>query len=327
MPDPAQRLGPVATPPASPAAGNEPDAAILIVNYCTPDLVECCLESVHATSGDLKFETVIVDNASNDGSAERLRRSQPQAKVVEMPVNGGFAAGVNAGFRNSSTDPVILLNPDTEVRPEALRALLAHLVEHPRTGVLAPLLEGPDGRLAPNAYRRFPTLFAVTVAFCVPILYALEYAPALHPDAFSPAALEAGRRPAWVSGAAMSVRRRAYEQAGPFDEGFFLYFEESEWQSRVSRLGWDIEIVPEARVCHLMRGGGLEALVPSPHYLTSALRYLRLRGVPELVSRPLFGLSLASSWLTLRLIALLPAKRARARWQARAYASLLREVL
>ncbi len=303
------------------------DATVLVVNYRTPELVERCLASVRASAGELQLETVIVDNASGDGSVERLRHSQPQAVVVEMPSNGGFAVGVNAGFRHSHADPVILLNPDTEVGLNVIGALLERLREHPRTGVVAPLLEGPNGRLAPNAYRRFPTLYAVTVAFCVPILYALEHAPALHPDALPPAALEAGRVPAWVSGAAMAIRRDAYEQAGPFDEGFFLYFEESEWQSRVSRLGWGVEIVPEARVRHLMRGGGLESLVPSPHYLASALRYLRLRGVPELVSRSLFGLSLASSWLTLRLIALLPAKRARARWQASAYASLLRDVL
>ncbi|HXW59673.1 MAG TPA: glycosyltransferase family 2 protein [Solirubrobacteraceae bacterium] len=306
---------------------SEPDAAVVVVNYRAAALTERCLASVHADGGELTLEEVIVDNGSGDGSVERLRAALPAARVIALPDNRGFAAGVNAAFAHTSAAVVLLLNPDTEVRPGALVALFERLREHPRSGVLAPLLEGPDGRLAPNAYRRFPTLFAVTIALCVPILYALEHAPALHPDAFSPAALDAGRRPAWVSGAAMAVRRTAYDQAGPLDEGFFLYFEEAEWQSRVARAGWDIEIVPHARVRHLMRGGGKEALVPSPHYLASALRYLRLGGVSELVARPLFALSLASSWLTLRLIALLPAKRVRARWQASAYASLLREVL
>lgn len=297
------------------------DAAILLVNHRTPELVERCLASVEATRGELQLETTIVDNGSDDGSVERLRAALPSALVLALPANRGFATGVNAGLRHSHAEIAVVLNPDTELRPGALRALVDRLHEHPHAGVVAPLLEDACGRLAPSGYRRFPGLFTLAVELCVPLGYALVRAPALHPYAMSAAALRAGRRPAHVYGAVLAIRRSAYEQAGPLDEGFFLYLEETEWQGRVARCGWAIEIVPSARALHLVRGGDT-ALAPSPYFVHSAVRYLRLRGVPALVSRVVLALALASSWVTLCLIALLPSKRATAIHQARAYRSL-----
>jgi N-acetylglucosaminyl-diphospho-decaprenol L-rhamnosyltransferase len=300
------------------------DAAVVVVNHRTPELVERCLQSVQASGAELKLEIVVIDNASGDGSVERLRAGTT-ARVIAMPDNRGFAAGVNAGFAHTSAAIVIVLNPDTEVRPGALQELVAHLRAQPRVGVAAPLLEDGEGRLAPNGYRRFPGLFTLAIDLCIPFGYALAllHAPALHPYVMSPAALRSGQRSAWVCGAALAIRRAAYEQAGPLDEGFFLYFEETEWQQRVARTGWGIEIVPQARVSHLVRGGGDEAILHSPHFVVSALRYLSMQGVPLIVSRAVLSISLALSSAATGLIALLPAKRARASMQARAYRELL----
>jgi N-acetylglucosaminyl-diphospho-decaprenol L-rhamnosyltransferase len=301
------------------------DAAVVVVNYRTPELVEQCLESVRAASGELSLQTVVVDNASDDGSVERLRAALPWARVVAMDENRGFAAGVNAGFRHTTAGAVIVLNPDTELLGGALIELLEHLQRRPGVGVVAPLLQDADGRLAPNGYRRFPGLLTLGMDLCLPFGYALAHAPSLHPYAMSPAALQAGERPAHVCGAAMAIRRTAYAQAGPLDEGFFLYLEETEWQRRIAATGWAIEVLPAARVCHLERGGGAQA--PSPHFVGGALRYLHLRGVPTPVSRVVLSLALAISWATLRLIACLPAKRVTATGQARVYRVLLQRAL
>lgn len=312
-------------PDAAPTA--DADAAIVIVNYRSPELVERCCAAVQASGEGLRLEIVVIDNASEDGSVERLRKALPSASLIAMPTNGGFASGVNAGFRNSTAETVVVLNPDAEMQDDALRVLTARLQECQNVGVAAPLLEGPDGRVAPNGYRRFPGLAMVAIDMCVPFGYALEHAPSLHPYVMSPGALLAGRKPAWVCGAAMAIRRSAYERAGGFDERFFLYFEETEWQQRVRALGWDIEVVPTARARHLIRGGGELALSPSPHFVTSAMRYLRLGGMPVSISRAVISLALASSYLALIGIACLPAKRAKALLQARAYRSLLAQAL
>lgn len=316
----------IAADPGGPGAGS-PDAAIVIVNYRSAALVERCLRSVSAGSGSLRLEVVVVDNDSRDGSVERLRAALPTAAVVAMPDNGGFAVGVNAGFRHSHAELVILLNPDTEVNEGALPALVERLREHRRTGVVAPLLEDGEGNLVANGYRRFPGLLTLALDLCLPFGYAFAYAPRLHPYAIAPAALRAGVQPVHVCGAALAIRREAYERVGPFDESFFLYLEETEWQRRVARAGWAIELEPAARVRHLVRGGGEEALVPSLHFVTGALRYLRMQHVPPILARAVFALALVLSWVALRLIACVPSKRARATQQARAYGALLRVAL
>lgn len=300
------------------------DAAVVVVNYETPALVEQCLTSVRASSGRLRLDAVVVDNASTDGSVERLRDALPAARVIAMPENRGFAAGVNAGFLHTTAELVIVLNPDTEVRPGAVQALLELMREHPRSGVVAPLLEDADGVLTPSAYRRFPNLLTLGIETCVPVSYLLAYAPWLHTYALSAAALRAGGPVAHVCGAAMAIRRRAYVQAGPLDERFFMYLEETEWQRRVAGRGWAIELEPAARVCHLVRGGGEAALVPPLYGVNSALRYLRMQGVPTVISRAVLAAAFISSWITLRLIACVPGKRAKAVGQARAYRALLR---
>jgi GT2 family glycosyltransferase len=190
--------------------------------------------------------------------------------------------------------------------------------------VVAPLLEDGDGALAPSGYRRFPNLMTLSLEMCVPLSYLLAYLPALHPYALSPAALREGGRVAHVCGAAMAIRRAAYLQAGPLDEDFFLYLEETEWQRRVAAHGWAIELEPAATVCHLVRGGGEAALVPPAYGVRSALRYLRMQGVPTALSQTVLAVAFVASWITLRLIACVPGKRAKAARQARAYRDLLR---
>lgn len=301
--------------------------SVVIVNYRSPELVMRCVRSIRDAAPELDLQIIVVDNGSQDGSPERLRAELPGTTVLACAENRGFAAGANTGMRASEAELVVLLNPDTEVCPGALSALVEHLRERPRTGVAAPLLENDDGSLQVSGYRRFPGPFTLFVELCVPIGYALVRAPRLHPYAMSPAAIVAGERAAHVSGAALAIRRSAYEQAGPLDEGFFLYLEETEWQRRLGCAGWAIEFVPHARVRHLVRGGGQAALAPSRHFVASALRYMRLQGMNSLLARLTLSLALALSWVTLRTIAVLPSKRAHARLQARAYRSLFIQAL
>jgi N-acetylglucosaminyl-diphospho-decaprenol L-rhamnosyltransferase len=302
----------------------DPDAALVIVNYRTPALVERCVETVRAADPDLRLETVIVDNASRDGSAERLSASLPGVRVIAMAENRGFAAGVNEGFRDTQAELVIVLNPDTEVSSGALTALVDRLRAQPQVGLAAPMLEGPDGELQPSGYLRFPNLLTLSLEICVPLSYVLSYVPKLHPYALSPEALAGGGRVEHVTGAAMAIRRGAYEDVGPLDESFFMYLEETEWQLRLRKRGWLVELEPAARVCHLVRGGGEEALTPPLQGVSSAVRYLEMQGVPRVISKLVLAAAIVSSWITLRLIACLPGKRSKAAGQARAYRQLLR---
>jgi N-acetylglucosaminyl-diphospho-decaprenol L-rhamnosyltransferase len=303
------------------------ELAIVIVNYRTGDDLIRALDSVDATADGLELEKVVVDNASGDGSAEMIESARPDVRMVRNDSNRGFAAGVNEGFRASSAPFVLVLNPDTVVEPGALRALVEHLRSNPETGVAAPLLFHTDGSPQPNGYRRFPNLVTLFADFCVPFWFANELLHVPSPHSYPPQTLATGPRVAHALGAALAVRREAYSAAGPFDEGFFLYLEETEWQERVGKAGWAVDIVPSARIVHSVRGGGESAELPSDHYLDSAHRWFALHGVPAWrVTLVLLAATLLSQ-LTFILIALIPGKRAQSLRRRRAWAGLTRTVL
>ena len=286
------------------------DVAVVIVNYRTPELTARCLEFVDEAANGLEVERIVVDNASDDGSAVRLREARPDAKVVERPANDGFAAGVNAGFGASTAPVVVVLNPDTEPQRESIARLVEHLRTRSRAGVAAPLLTTPDGAVQRSAHRRFPSLLTVFVDFCVPLGYALALRPAWHPHELPEAATERGPAVEHVTGAALAIRRSAYEDAGPFDERFFLYLEETEWQQRVRGRGWAIEVVPGARVVHLTRAGASMTAI-TERYLPSIYRYMGMQGHSERAVDLVLITATALSRATLRAIAAVsPSRRA-----------------
>ena len=297
------------------------DYAVVVVNYRSAELASGCLAALAA--GRRPAEVVVVDNASGDGSAGLLRTRHPDVTVIERATNDGFAAGVNAGFAATRAPVVVLLNPDTVPGPDALERLVAHLDACPRAGVAAPLLIYPDGTPQASAYRRFPGLAMIFLDLCLPAGFAFQACPRLDPYRVPPAVLRDGSRVAHVTGAALAVRRAAYAAAGPLDEGFFLYLEETEWQERLQAAGWTVEM-PSATVTHLVRGGGEASLAPSPHYLRSARRYLGLRGCPPATTEAMITAALLLSRLAARAERLLPAGRRTGGARAAAYDALWR---
>jgi GT2 family glycosyltransferase len=280
------------------------EVAIVIVNYRSADLTIECVAGLPAATGGLEYETVVVDNASGDGSAPRIAAAAPAARIVERASNDGFAAGVNAGFAATEAPVVVVLNPDAQPAPGAVARLVEHLSARPGVGLAAPRLTDGEGVPQASAYRRLPGLVTLFREFCVPLAYALVHVPRLDPYQLPQQAYVSGARAAHVYGACMAIRRAAYEQAGPFDEGFFLYLEETEWQGRLAARGWAIELVPEAEVRHLVRGGGDAALAPSQHYLPSAERYFgELAGRPVWLVRAVMASGALVSWLFLAAVA------------------------
>jgi len=238
-----------------PSGKCSPRVTVVIVNYNTADLVIDCLRSVAQERG---VRVALVDNASPDGSAGRLRDAIREngwgewVELIESPHNGGFAAGNNVALRRlfaSQDIPeyVLLLNPDTVVRPSAIGALVAFLERHPQVGIAGSRLENPDGSPQRSAFR-FPGIAAdfengLRLGLVSRLLARFVVAPAVR---------EEEHPAAWVSGASMLVRRAVFEQIGFLDEGYFLYFEEVDFCRRASAVGWECWYVPESRVVHLV---------------------------------------------------------------------------
>lgn len=231
---------------------------IVILNYRTAGLTVDCLRSLEPEIAAIRDARVtVVDNASGDGSAEVIATAILQegwstwATLLPLSRNGGYSAGNNAGLRRAlSADPpadyVLLLNPDTIVRPRALRTLLDFMEGNPEVGIAGSRLEDLDGRVDSSA-RRMPTPLGEFegAARTGPITRLLSRYVVSPPAEITPCQCD------WVSGASMLIRRAVIEQIVLMDEGYFLYFDEVDYCMRAKRAGWQCWYVPDARIVHL----------------------------------------------------------------------------
>jgi N-acetylglucosaminyl-diphospho-decaprenol L-rhamnosyltransferase len=330
------------TKPDHPAAAAPCEERILVatVNYRTAELARRCLASLAGERAGLPgLEAVVVDNDSGDGSVEALRAAieaegwDQWVRVVASDRNGGFAFGNNLAVEPSlhpslhpspsagpapgrPVDHYLLLNPDCEVSPGAIATLVEFLRTHPRAGVVGPATEVGRGNLRGTAFR-FPGVLSA-------------FDEGLH---FGPVSRLLGRwivspppRPDahlcdWVSGGCMLVRREVFEEVGPMDESYFLYFEEVDFTLAAHRGGWECWYVPEARILHdagastgATGEGELAQRMPR-YWFESRRRYwLKNRSRPAKLAADLAWASGSALWNLRRLITGEPAQEPPGFW-------------
>ena len=225
------------------------DLAVVIVNYKSRDQVLECLASLAAGAGDLAVETVVVDNDSHDGTPEALARLWPRVRVLVNGANLGYARAVNQGLAVTTAPFVMAMNPDCDVRPGALAAMLGHLRAHPRTAVVGPKVLNSDGTLEYSA-RSFPdhlTFLFNRYSLLTRIFPRNRFSRRYLLTDWDHAS---AREVDWVSGACMMVRREAIAQVGGMDERFFMFNEDVDWCRRMKLAGWAVAYVPDAVVVH-----------------------------------------------------------------------------
>ncbi len=241
------------------------ELAIVIVSWNVKELLRNCLISVLAdmAAGHVSTEVWVVDNASSDGSAEMVRHDFPSAYLIAGEQNLGFAGGNNAalraigftdtpGARQSATTDlpqvVLLLNPDTEVHPGALKTLVEFFRGTPQAGIAGARLVFGDGSFQHSAFA-FPGLWQLAIEL-LPVPGRLIESTL---NGRYPRARYHHKEPFLIGhplGAAMAVRREAIEQVGLLDEGYHMYVEEVDWSKRIVSAGWRAYCVPEATVTH-----------------------------------------------------------------------------
>ena len=235
-----------------------PTVLVVIVNYRTAELaIESLCSLAPEVARSPSASVVVVDNDSGDGSAEAIAAAikdqnwSAWVALVCAPVNGGFSYGNNLAIRPalaSSTPPafVWLLNPDTRVRPGALDQLLAFLTARPQAGIAGSSFEGEDGTVWPHAFR-FPSLWSELAAGL-----RLGVVGALLKKRTTLLRMgDQAERVDWLPGASMMVRREVFTQVGLMDDGYFLYFEETDFCLQAARAGWQCWYVPQSRVMHM----------------------------------------------------------------------------
>lgn len=226
----------------------EMDVSIIIVNWNARDLLRACLESIYRETQGVRFEVIVVDNVSSDGSVEMLRGDFPSVRSIASDFNRGFAGGNNVGMQASTGRYLFLLNPDTVVRDNAIAEMVRFADAHPEAGVIGPRVLNPDGTLQRSCFL-FPSVLNLFLSTFW--LYKL-----------SPKSRFFGREfMSWcdmtqacpvevVSGCCMLVRREAYRRVGGMDEAYFMYFEETDWCYRMRDAGWKIVYTPSAEITH-----------------------------------------------------------------------------
>ena len=248
-----------------------PTLSVIILSWNVRDLLRKCLASL--PWDDPQVEVIVVDAGSADGSAEAARQEFPRARLMAQTENLGYTRGNNLGLRAANGRYLLILNPDTEAIGDALAQMVAYMDAHPQVGVLGPRLIGADGATQ-STRRRFPTLATAFLEstwlqpFAPRSLLRHYYAQDLPDDAISEVD--------WVMGAALLVRRQAYEQVGGFDEGFFMYSEEVDWCRRMKAAGWQVVYFPPACIIH-HEGRSSEQVPAATHirFNASKVRYFR----------------------------------------------------
>lgn len=222
--------------------------SIIIVNWNVLPRLRACLRSIYRETAEsaLHFETIVVDNASAESPVEALRQEFPQARVIANDQNLGFAHACNQGLAQARGCYLLLLNPDTEVRPGTLARLVACLDSHPRAGACGPLIRMPSGQIDYLGGRRFPTPWSQALDWAGITRRWPRLAFHLIPtwDHLSSRAVEC------LSGAALMLRREALADVGLLDPAYHLYGEDMDLCFRLAQAGWELRYCAEAEIIH-----------------------------------------------------------------------------
>jgi N-acetylglucosaminyl-diphospho-decaprenol L-rhamnosyltransferase len=269
--------------------------AVVLVTYESAGDLAACLGSLPAAAGPHELEVVVVDNASRDASAEIARRLG--VKVLENPANLGLSRAIDIGAAATAAPWLLLANPDTRLAPGSLARMLETAAADPAIGCVGPHLRNSDGSEYPTG-RRFPSILVGAAHAALGTVWPSNPATRRYHladlDRSRPVQVD------WVSGACMLVRREAYEAAGRFDAGYFMYFEEMDFCLRLARAGWRVVYDPGAEVTHMLGGSTRSAPYRKVwNHHRSALRFYRRRyaGDPRLLLLPVVVLFLAARGL------------------------------
>jgi len=225
-----------------------PDVSIIIVNWNTKDILRDCLNSIHRETQGIQFETILIDNASTDGSVEMIKKDFPQVILIENQDNRGFAAANNQGMKIAQGRYVLLLNPDSVIEEGAIQKSISFADGYPSAGVVGIKTFFGDGQLQQNCfqYASILNLLISTIGLR---------------NLFPKHRLWGRERYMWwdyksvkevdvVTGCYMLVRREVLKEVGLMDEEYFMYGEEMDWCWRINNSGWKVVFYPQAQFIH-----------------------------------------------------------------------------
>jgi GT2 family glycosyltransferase len=228
------------------AMADDLDLSIVSVSWNSRDDLRICMPSVARSAASIRFEHIVADNASSDGSADFVERNYPDAIVIRNTGNLGFSRANNAAVSRCRGKYVLFLNSDTEVLDDALPRMVAAMDRDPTIGILGPKLLDADRRWSRDMGDRLPTLWTLANTY----LGLSRLPPAsLFPGIVRNQDFDKAEEVGWVCGAGLMVRREILER-DLWHEDVFFFGEDLEYCARVARRGYRICAIPDAEIIH-----------------------------------------------------------------------------
>ena len=242
---------------------DELDLTISVVTHNTRDLLKTCLGSIYQKAERIRFEVLVVDNGSTDGTMEMIQKEFPQVKLIENQKNLGFARANNQAIKRGKGRYFLLFNPDSIFKNGSLNETIKFMDRHPEVGILGCKILNSDGTIQesnasfPNLFTEFLRVFQLkkiiaSVKLRKKIGQKLgrllgstirEYFRVYWDS-------ERVRGVDWVTGACLIVKRKAIEDVGLLDENFFMYYEDADWCYRMHHKGWRVYYYPFFEIVH-----------------------------------------------------------------------------
>jgi N-acetylglucosaminyl-diphospho-decaprenol L-rhamnosyltransferase len=268
-------------------AGEMHDVLVVIVAYNSSHVLDGLLDSIPPALGPLTAEVVVVDNGSTDDTVARLE-NRTDLRLVRS-TNLGYAGGINLGVEQGGPSRAILiLNPDLRMSPGCVPALMKSLFEQPDTGVVAPLVREPDGRIA-LSLRREPTLLRAAGLDGTGLPVFGEYVR-------DPAAYRTAGTVDWALGAALIISRDCFQAIGGWDASFFLYSEETDFCLRARDHGYLTRFDPTAEVTHIGGQSGQNNQTHAMQIINRVRLYRRRHGAPASFGYYLLTIASEITW-------------------------------
>jgi len=243
--------------------------SIIIVTYNSSNCVTTCIHSLGNLPIGLTTETIVIDNASQDGSCEVVHREFPEVVCIRNDSNIGFVKANNQGCKLAKGQFVLFLNPDTEILGQALEEMVRYLIDHPEVGAVGPLLQNSDGS-AQQSYFSFPGFLSIFIEYMVSSKLAARLElPRL--IGLEPKEVDV------IRGACLMSRKSVLDEIGGMNESLFMYSEETDLCYKIKKLGLSIVFLPGPRVIHYERKSmdTQSGFFTRYHYTRSRLIFIR----------------------------------------------------
>jgi len=227
----------------------ELELSVIIVSYNTRKLTLKCLESIYRETANVRFETILVDNASIDDSAYAVAEEYPQVRVIALKENIGFARANNLASKSARGKYLLLLNPDTVIINNAVEKILVFAQQNQKAGIWGGRTIFPDGSLNPTCCYGEMTPWSL---FCRAIGLATVFpnSTLFNPECFGSWQYDSVRKINIVTGCFMLMKTSVWKQLGGFNPLFFMYGEEVDFCLRAKKLGYTPMFSPVAEIIH-----------------------------------------------------------------------------